>query len=128
MGNVLVLDDDADHRLLIRTWLEMMGHHVSTAETAAEAFEVLAGRRVPDLAVLDVVIPTIDDVQFLEQLRQDPAYVGMPVVFLTAADLPAHPEQDWAAHAQYVSKPLTRADLTAAVTAALHAPVGPDRG
>ena len=125
MGNVLVLDDDSDHRLLIRTWLEKMGHHVTTAGTAAEAFLVLAGGPVPDLAVLDVVMPQVDGVQFLRNLRQDPEYTDMPVIFLTAADLPAHPEQDWAEHALYVTKPLARAVLTAAVKEAFTTSPGP---
>lgn len=80
---------------------------------------MLAGRRVPDVAVLDVVMPGLNGFQFLTQLRQDDAYADMPVVFLTAADMPPHPERDWVPGARYVAKPLSRDMLATAISAAL---------
>ena len=119
MVNVLTVDDDADNLLLVQTWLERMGHQVTTAGSATEAFTALAGSPVPDLAVVDIILPGLDGVQFLKQLRHEPGYADMPTIFLTAADLEPHPDRHDAAPATYLTKPLTRAELSAAVTAAL---------
>lgn len=44
MADVLVLEDDPDHRLLVTTWLEKMGHTVIGCASAIDAFVMLAGR------------------------------------------------------------------------------------
>ncbi len=126
MLNVMLVDDDPDNLLLVRTWLERMGHHVTVAASATEALLVLGKRSVPDLAVIDIVLPDLDGVRFLTKLRQDnPAYASMPVIFLTAADLPSRPDQDDVPMARFVPKPLTRAMLSAAITAASPPPGTP---
>ncbi len=86
MGNVLVLEDDPDNRQLIVLWLERRGHQVTAASSGIDAVLALSHQPIPDLAVLDIVLPDINGVAFLQQLRQDPAYSDMPVIFLTAAD------------------------------------------
>lgn len=108
MVNVLLVDDDADNQLLVQTWLERLGHQVTAADSASQAFATLA--------VLDIVMPGLDGMQFLKQLRQIPDYADMPAIFLTAADLDPQPDRDGAPPATYLPKPLTRAMLTAALT------------
>ncbi|MBT0770161.1 response regulator [Kineosporia sp. J2-2] len=133
MSTVLLVEDDPDNQLLLRTWLEGMGHQVRVYGSAVEALDDLPAHPRPDLAVLDVVLPQLTGIEFIEKLRQQPLFVDMPVVFLTAAELPPDPEQDWAPYAQYLTKPLSRATLAAAInnafTAAQRSPgdTGPQR-
>ncbi|WP_200304724.1 response regulator transcription factor [Streptomyces adelaidensis] len=78
---VLVVEDDPGIRTLVTSALHAAGYTVATAETGQEAmFE--AGRRRPDLIVLDVGLPDTDGFAVTRHLRAEGVYT--PVLFLTA--------------------------------------------
>ena len=80
---VLVVDDEEALRNLAARLIEKRGYQVLTAGDGAEALAVLArGARV-DLMVLDVMMPGVDGLQTLEQVRAR-GYTKLPVVLLTA--------------------------------------------
>ena len=79
---VLVVDDDAGLRTLLRTTLEAIELSVDEAESAAEARASL-GARLPDLVVLDIGLPDTDGLSFCRELKGDPRTAGIPVVILT---------------------------------------------
>jgi CheY-like chemotaxis protein len=79
----LVVDDEEALRNLAARLIEKRGYQVLTAGDGAEALAVLArGARV-DLMVLDVMMPGVDGLQTLEQVRAR-GYTKLPVVLLTA--------------------------------------------
>ncbi|HET7250188.1 MAG TPA: response regulator, partial [Gemmatimonadales bacterium] len=81
--NVLVVEDDVVTReLLVRT-LEQDGWSVSAAQDGREGLEAVA-RVTPRLIVLDLVMPELDGFEFVEALRRNPAWRGIPVVVVTA--------------------------------------------
>ncbi len=90
-GSILVIDDDDDSRYLIRSLLEPEGWSVFEAGDGQVALDRLnsAGGAIPDLIVLDLMMPALDGFSFLHALRREPAWHAIPVVVLTAKDLSA---------------------------------------
>jgi len=83
VNHVLVVDDDPDIRMLLTMNLEVSGYRVTEAENGHEAAE-MARALVPDLIVLDLMMPGIDGLGVLERLKADPVTKDIPVVMLTA--------------------------------------------
>lgn len=79
---VLLVDDAAEVRMLLRVVLEDRGCLV--AEAADAAAGMAAARRGVDVVLLDVQLPDLDGPDVLAALRADPATAQLPVVFLTA--------------------------------------------
>jgi two-component system alkaline phosphatase synthesis response regulator PhoP len=88
MGRVLVVDDEPDVLLLCRLNLEQRGHQVLEAPNGDVALE-RTRESVPDLIVLDLMLPGIDGYQVLEALAKDAETSRIPVVVLTAKSLQA---------------------------------------
>ncbi len=83
---ILCVDDDPSLRLLLRTVCEKaLGARVAVAAAADEARSILAGGEVPDLVLLDVMMPGTDGYSLCKQLRQDRRYDAVPIVFISAA-------------------------------------------
>jgi diguanylate cyclase (GGDEF)-like protein len=80
---VLVADDDADSRELVRLTLSMHGIQVVEAEGGAECLKLARDVR-PDAILLDVMMPFMDGPTTLTALRADAATASIPVIFLTA--------------------------------------------
>lgn len=81
---VLVIDDEADVRAVVRGCLEdLAGWSVTTASTGLEGIEKVLAER-PDAIVLDMMMPAMDGIAFLTQLKAHPDLSSIPVVLLTA--------------------------------------------
>ncbi len=83
---VLVVEDDADMREVLRRRLEKEGWAVSEAANGREALERVAESR-PELILLDLMMPEMDGFQFLEEVRKQEEWRSIPVVVVTAKDL-----------------------------------------
>jgi adenylate cyclase len=84
-GRVLVVDDDRVNRMLLTRSLEREGHRVRCAENGVEALELL--RDDPcDVVLLDIVMPELDGVSVLEQIKADPAMHDLPVIMISGVD------------------------------------------
>jgi PAS domain S-box-containing protein len=82
MATVLVVDDVANNREVVRTLLGYRGHRVLEAAEAAEALAV-ARREHPDVVVTDVLMPGMDGYQLVRALRADPETAEAALVFYT---------------------------------------------
>ncbi len=83
---VLVVEDDADMREVLRRRLEKEGWAVSEAANGREALKRMAESR-PELILLDLMMPGMDGFQFLEEVRKQEEWRPIPVVVVTAKDL-----------------------------------------
>jgi class 3 adenylate cyclase len=84
-GRVLVVDDDPLNRMLLTHSLEQEGHRVGSAASGQEALKIL--REKPfDVVLLDIVMPELDGVSVLEQLKRDPVLQHVPVIMISAID------------------------------------------
>jgi two-component system, NtrC family, response regulator AtoC len=101
---ILVVDDEQAIRLFLQATLEDEGYSVVTFGTGAESLDWLS-RTVPDLVLLDLMLPDMNGIQVLESLKEE--YPHLPVVMITA-----YSQTDTAVQAMklqafdYVSKPI----------------------
>jgi len=128
-ARILVVDDDADVRGLVRALLERSGADVAEACDGREALRLLYDVR-PDVVVLDVAMPELDGWQTLERIRD---LSQVPVLMLTARDTELEKVRGLQSGADdYVTKPFGRQELLARVEvllrrAAREPPWGPER-
>ena len=93
-GHVLVVEDEAEVRHLLRRMLVSEGWTVTEAENGRVALERLAEAVPrPDLIMLDLIMPQMDGFDFLAERRRNPDWSDIPVVVVTAADLSAEDRQ-----------------------------------
>ncbi len=85
-GRVLLVDDDPGALELIGSALSRAGLEVKTASNGQQALSAIA-REVPDAVMLDLMMPQMDGVTFLQNLRANPLYRGLPVIVITGKDL-----------------------------------------
>ncbi|MGQ0520360.1 MAG: response regulator transcription factor [Actinomycetota bacterium] len=102
---MLVADDDPDIRALLTLNLELSGYTVAVAANGGEAGE-LARSLLPDLIVLDGMMPVSDGLDVLQALKADESTTEIPVVMLTARASDADAWAGWQAGATYyMTKP-----------------------
>ncbi|MFI9386273.1 response regulator transcription factor [Kutzneria sp. NPDC052558] len=128
-GRVLVVDDDETVRDVVRRYLERDGHEVVMAGDGESALQLVA-KQVPDLIVLDLMLPGIDGLEVCRRLRQRHS---VPIVMLTALG----EEEDRVVGLQlgaddYVTKPFSPRELALRVGSVLRrakgTPAGPSMG
>lgn len=83
LSKVLVVDDDESILELVKINMELMGHDVLTAPDGIKGFAV-AKQELPDLIILDVMMPEVDGYTVAQRLRQYPATKDIPILMLTA--------------------------------------------
>jgi CheY-like chemotaxis protein len=81
--SVLVVDDNDMNLTLIAKILELEGYQVVLARNGREAIQSVMAN-MPDLAILDVMMPDMDGYELCQKLRQSPLNVVVPIVLLTA--------------------------------------------
>ena len=86
-GVVLIVDDDPDVRAMVKTTVEGVGMRSAEVANGHAALDWLAANPQPALVLLDLMMPRMDGFAFLERVRENPNYVDLPVVVLTAKEL-----------------------------------------
>ena len=85
--HVLMIDDDANNRHLIRRVLEPEGITIDEATDGQSGLDWLSANDAPDLVILDLMMPNMDGFAFIDALRQRPELNQLPVLVLTAKTL-----------------------------------------
>ena len=118
--SILVVDDEEDVLELVLYNLGKNGYKVETATTGEEAL-AKAGAKLPNLIVLDLMLPGIDGLEVCKKLKSDPKTDSIPIVMLTAkgeeADIVAGLELG---ADDYVTKPFSPKVLVARIRRILH--------
>ncbi|HEY2585393.1 MAG TPA: response regulator [Tepidisphaeraceae bacterium] len=89
MATILIVDDEPILRQLFQNVLEHDGHLVLTAANGRDALEVMR-ERVPDLIMLDLLMPTMDGTTFLRLMRRHSDWAHVPVVIMSAVASETH--------------------------------------
>lgn len=118
-SRILVADNDEDILTLVAFRLERLGHEVLIARDGQEALD-RAQAELPDLCVLDVMMPRLTGYDVTERLRAGEQTAAIPVILLTARVQEADVQRGLAAGADaYVRKPFSPAELRDEVEALL---------
>jgi DNA-binding response OmpR family regulator len=113
---ILVVDDEPHLVRAVRMYLELHGYAVFGAQSGEEALEAIRDR-LPDLVLLDVMLPGLDGFETLEELRR---VSNVPVIMLTSVA-----EEDQSVRGlslgadDYLTKPFSQRDLVARIQAVL---------
>ena len=115
MASILVVDDTADIRDIITRQLHYAGHQVMSAINGIEGI-ACARACLPDLIVMDLVMPLLDGLSAIKQLKQDACCADVPILVISARALTENKDQARAAGCDgFLSKPFTMQELLAAV-------------
>ena len=111
MKTILLADDEANLRLLVRTTLEDPDYQILESGNGKAALE-LARREKPDLILLDWMMPGMTGIEVLKALKEDPATKSIPVVMLTAKGQKKDQEQATSLGTRfYLAKPFSPLEL-----------------
>jgi len=111
---ILVVDDEADIRTVVRLMLEGRGYEVYEAPGGAESVAFLAEHPDMDLIIMDIMMPRMNGVEAVRKIREKST---VPVLFLTARTQDADKVEAYGSGGDdYLGKPFSRAELLARVS------------
>ena len=116
---ILIVDDEPGVVVAIQFLMEQQGHHVLVAHRGEDALD-LVYKYMPDLVILDIMLPGISGWEVCEIIRLNPDYRGVKIIFLTARGEEAEVARGLALGADaYITKPFSNEALIAKVNAIL---------
>jgi CheY-like chemotaxis protein len=117
---ILVVDDFADTRLLLRTYLERRGFRVVEAENGLQAVDQ-ATTESPDLIIMDMQMPQLDGLSATRRIRDLKALDSVPIIAVSAYGADQFREQALAAGCnEYVSTPFEPSTLEGIIRSLVH--------
>jgi CheY-like chemotaxis protein len=118
---VLIVEDDPDQLALADLRLTMAGYRVRTASTVHALVKSLTKDEVPDLLLLDVLLPDGNGLEVLGKIRRHPKFSSLPIIMLTAAREPSDIGKGLALGADgYVIKPYSKNIINAVILKVLN--------
>ena len=113
---ILIVEDEKDMQDVMKHLLERMGYEIIPAYDVATAVGILRGKPLPDLVLLDLMLPEISGLELLRQIRAKDVFDDLPVIIVSAL---ADPDQirkgfDLGAD-RYVTKPAIAHNLVKTV-------------
>jgi len=112
---ILVVEDHADNRQIIRDMLAVTDYEIMEAETGEEALAAIAKQR-PDLILMDIQLPTMDGYEATRRIKADASLRSIPIVAVTSYALTGEEKKARAAGCDdYVPKPFSPRELLAKI-------------
>jgi CheY-like chemotaxis protein len=112
---ILVAEDNEDMAIIMPQLLERLGYEVTVARDGLEAME-MATSQLPDLIVVDVMLPKIHGLQAAAQIRQNPKTKAIPILAITGSVMPGDQEKcGMNGFDGYIAKPFTFKGLKVAI-------------
>jgi len=109
--SVLVVDDEPNIVLSLEFLMKNAGHEVRVAKDGAEAISAFQ-EKVPDLVLLDIMVPKLDGYAVCESIRANPDWQHVPIIILTAKGRETEKEKGLSAGADdFVTKPFSTRDV-----------------
>ncbi|MGA8279226.1 MAG: response regulator [Rhodanobacteraceae bacterium] len=121
MARILIVDDSPSQLVGLRRIVEKLGHQVSTAEDGAAGVDA-AKRDVPDLILMDVVMPNLNGFQATRTIAKDPKTSHIPIILVTTKG--QETDRVWGMRQgakAYVTKPVEEAELSQTINTYLPA-------
>lgn len=114
---VLVVDDSKTELMFISELLQKNGFEVATADGGDQAMQCLSAQ-IPDLILMDVVMPGKNGFQLARSINRDPLYVNVPIIFCSSKD--QETDKLWGMRQgakDYITKPFNSDELIAKIRA-----------
>lgn len=111
MARILIVDDSPSQLVGLKRIVEKLGHQVVTAEDGSAGVEA-AKREVPDLILMDVVMPNLNGFQATRTISKDAKTSHIPIVLVTTKD--QETDRVWGMRQgakAYVTKPVNEGEL-----------------
>jgi CheY-like chemotaxis protein len=109
---VLIVDDDVRNVFALSSVLKMRGMNVIFAENGKQGIKMLEENPDTDLVLMDTMMPEMDGLEAIQEIRNNPHFVKLPIISLTAKAMKGDREKCLAAGASdYVTKPVDEAYL-----------------
>ena len=111
MARILIVDDSPSQLMGIRRIVEKLGHEALTAEDGAAGVEA-AKREIPDLILMDVVMPNLNGFQATRSITREPTTKHIPIVLVTTKDQDT--DRVWGMRQgakAYITKPFSETEL-----------------
>ena len=121
MARILIVDDSPSQLMGMKRIVEKLGHEALTAEDGAAGVEA-AKAHVPDLILMDVVMPNLNGFQATRAISKESATAHIPIVLVTTKD--QETDKVWGMRQGakgYITKPFNEADLVKAIGSLLPA-------
>jgi two-component system chemotaxis response regulator CheY len=113
---ILTVDDSRTMREMLKRALQDGGYTVVQAEDGVHGLEVLQSMEMPDVIITDVNMPRMDGLTFIEEVRSNPAFRGIPILVLsTESDLEKKARARKAGATGWIVKPFDPAKLVDAI-------------
>jgi twitching motility two-component system response regulator PilH len=112
---ILIVDDSKTETLYMTELLQKNGYTVRSAENADDAFKRLT-EELPDLILMDVVMPGQNGFQLTRSISRTPAYANVPIIICTSKNLET--DRVWGMRqgaSDYITKPVDAAELFAKI-------------
>ena len=104
---ILVVEDDVRNIFALSSVLEPLGGSVVIARNGREALNRLAVKPVPDIVLMDIMMPEMDGFEAMQEIRKKPEFADLPIIALTAKAMPDDQQRCIAAGANdYITKPI----------------------
>ena len=118
-NKLLIIEDEPDLRELLSFTLSREGYDVMEAETAETALQMLDSK-LPDLAIVDWMLPGMDGIELVKRLRRDDVTEDLPIIMLTArGEEPDKLKSFDVGIDDYISQPFSPRELLARIKALL---------
>ena len=112
---IIIVEDEPDTAEMFAEMMRLSGHHVLKSYGGTPAIALIA-HEIPDVIVLDVMMPDLSGLEVLRFIRRDPRLEQIPVIVVSAKSLPSDIKDGLDAGANvYLTKPVAFQDLNAAV-------------
>lgn len=118
--NILVVEDEEAIKDMLVIVLEQVGFNVLAADNAEDAQKVLLANVMPDLMLLDWMLPDMNGIEFAKRLKKDDIYKELPIILLTARGEEEDKVKGLEIGADdYVTKPFSPRELIARIKAVI---------
>ncbi|WP_367346713.1 twitching motility response regulator PilH [Stenotrophomonas bentonitica] len=125
MARILIVDDSPVQKVGISRIVEKLGHEVLTADDGQQGVDV-AKAELPDLVLMDVVMPNLNGFQATRTLAREPTTKHIPVILVTTKDQDT--DRMWGMRQgakAYITKPFSESELSEVLERVFAAPQGP---
>ena len=115
MANILIIDDSPTDVQVFTTMLERAGHQVTAVDTAEEGIE-RARATLPELIIMDVIMPGMNGFQATRTLTRDPGTANVPIIMITTKSMET--DRVWGLRQgarAFITKPVHENELLASI-------------